>query len=136
MNTEEMKKHVRRHYDEVLSQKRIEAVDELYAEEIQVGEAGSLPRSQFKAMAQHSTTAFPDLLVTVRDQIAEGEKVVTRWTAIGSHLGPFMDIPPTGKQVTIKAIHIHRIDNGRIAALWEEIDMLGFFQQLGISGKA
>jgi steroid delta-isomerase-like uncharacterized protein len=132
MNAEEMKKHVRRHYEEVLSRKRIELIDELYAEQIQVGDSGSVPREQFKQLAQLSITAFPDLSASVKDQIAEGHKVVTRWTATGTQSGPFMNIAPTGKKVTITAIHIHQIAEGRIAALWEEIDLFGLYQQLGI----
>ena len=56
--------------------------------------------------------AFPDVLISVQDQIAEGDKVVTRWTAQATQQGEFMGIPPTGKQVRVKAIHIHQIVDG------------------------
>ena len=132
MKPEEMKKLVRRHYMEVLTKKNVQLIDEIYADQIQVGDTGTIPREQFKAIAQMSITAFPDLVVEVKDQIAEGDKVVSRWTATGTQTGQFMSLPPTGRKVTIKAIHIHQIREGRIAALWEEIDMLGLQQQLGI----
>jgi steroid delta-isomerase-like uncharacterized protein len=79
-----------------------------------------------------SITAFPDLVVSVHDQIAERDRVVSRWTAEGTHLGDFMGHAGTGRKVKISAIHIHQIVDGRIATLWEEIDMLGLTRQLGI----
>jgi steroid delta-isomerase-like uncharacterized protein len=133
MTSEEMKKLVRRHYLEVLSKKDIKLIDSIYADPIQNGDKGPIPREQFKAIAHMSITAFPDLEVEVKDQIAEGDKVVTRWTAKGTQNGQFMTLAPTGKKVTITAIHIHQIKDGRIAALWEEIDMLGLQRQLGLA---
>jgi steroid delta-isomerase-like uncharacterized protein len=133
MSTETNKALCMRHYNEVLSGKRLEVVDEIYAAQIRVGDGPTMPRDQFKALAKLSTTAFPDLAVRVHDQIAERDRVVSRWTAEGTHLGDFMGHPGTGKKVQIKAIHIHQIVDGRIATLWEEIDLLGLAKQLGIS---
>jgi steroid delta-isomerase-like uncharacterized protein len=133
MSTETNKALCMRHYNEVLSGKRLEVVDEIYAAQIRVGDGPTMPRDQFKALAKLSMTAFPDLTVTVHDQIAERDRVVSRWTAEGTHLGDFMGHPGTGKKVQIKAIHIHQIVDGRIATLWEEIDLLGLAKQLGIS---
>jgi steroid delta-isomerase-like uncharacterized protein len=121
-----------RHYMEVLTQKKLSVVDEIYAESIKVGDGPSMPREQFKAMAQMSLTAFPDLVVTIHDQVAEGDLVVTRWSAEGTHLGDFMGHAGSGRKVKITAIHIHKITNNRIAVLWEEIDLLGLSKQLGI----
>jgi steroid delta-isomerase-like uncharacterized protein len=95
-----------------------------------LGNGRAIEREQFKAVASMMHAAFPDVTVTVQDQIAEGDKVVTRWTAQATHQGEFMGIPPTGKQVTAKAIHVHQIIDGKIAALWEEFDMAGLIQQL------
>jgi predicted ester cyclase len=92
-----------------------------------------MPRDQFKMIAQASTVAFPDLKVTVYEQIAEWDYVVTRWSATGTHLGDFMGNSPTGKTVYIKAIHIHQVVAGRIAYLWEEIDLLGLTKELGVA---
>ena len=131
MNTlEQNKRLVRRHYEEVLSQKRLDIIEELYSDPIQIGDEVSMPRAQFSAMAGMMMTIFPDVQVTVRDQVAEGDKVVSRWTATGTHQGDFLGVAPTGKRVTIKATHIHQIKDGRICALWEEIDLLGLRQQL------
>lgn len=130
MSAEANKALVRRHYEEVLTAKRIGVIDELYAPSISLGNGNTVEREQFRAMAGMMHAAFPDVAVTVNDQIAEGDKVVTRWTAQATHQGEFMGIPPTGKQVAVEAIHIHQIVDGRIAALWEEFDMFGLMQQL------
>jgi steroid delta-isomerase-like uncharacterized protein len=131
MSTDTNKRLVRRHYEEVLSGKNLSVIDEIYGEKIKIGDTAEMPRDQFKAYAQISTMAFPDLKVTVWDQIAEGDRVVSRWTATGTHKGQFLDIAPTGRTVEISAIHIHQIQNNRIITLWEEIDLLGLRRQLG-----
>ncbi len=133
MSEVENKAVCRRHYEEILTNKQLAVVDEIYAERIAYGDAQSMPREQFKMMAAASTTAFPDLKVTIHAQIAEADYVVTRWSAVGTHLGDFMGNPPTGKVVQIKAIHIHEVKAGRICHLWEEIDLLSVSRQLGIT---
>ena len=75
--------------------------------------------------------AFPDLRLTIEDMIAEGDKVVARYTGRGTHKGDFMGIPATGKKVAFTAIFIVRIAEGKIAEEWTEWDDLGFMQQLG-----
>ncbi|MFL7795002.1 MAG: ester cyclase [Anaerolineae bacterium] len=131
MSTESNKALVRRHYEEVLTGKNLAVIDELYAPVIALGSGASIEREQFKAVAGMMHAAFPDVVVTVQDQIAEGDKVVTRWTAQATHQGDFMGVPATGRRVVAKAIHIHQIVDGRIAVLWEEFDMFGLMQQLG-----
>jgi len=133
MSLESNKAVTARHYKEVLTHKKLGVVDEIYAESIKVGDGPMMSRGQFKAIAQMTMTGFPDLVVTIHDQIAEGDRVVTRWSAEATHLGDFMGHPGSGKKVTIKAIHIHEIAENRIAALWEEIDLLGLSKQLGIT---
>ena len=68
------------------------------------------------------------------DQIAEGDKVVTRWRADGTHGGPFAGIPASGRPVTVTAIHVHRVEGGRLAEHWEALDQLGLMRQLGALG--
>jgi len=70
--------------------------------------------------------AFPDGKHTILDQIAEGDKVVTRYTWTGTHLGEFMGIAPTGKKVTFSMIDIVRIQNGKIIEAWVEYDVSVF----------
>lgn len=76
--------------------------------------------------------AFGGLKVTIEDMIAEGDKVTCRFTARGVHTGEFMGVPPTGKDITMTGIEIFRIDNGKIAELWGEANLIGLAQQLGI----
>jgi steroid delta-isomerase-like uncharacterized protein len=78
-------------------------------------------------------TAFPDLNVTVEEVIAEGDKAVTRWTVRGTHQGEIEEFgPPTGKQVELKGLTMHRIEGGKIVEEWEGYDNLGVMQQLGL----
>ena len=75
--------------------------------------------------------AFPDLHFTFDDFIAEGDKVVVRWTSSGTQQGELMGIPPTGKKFTATGIEIYRFEGGKIVEHWLESDMLGLLQQLG-----
>ncbi len=76
--------------------------------------------------------AFQDLDVTVEDMVTEGDMVAARFTARGVHNGAFMGLPPTGKPITMTGIEIFRLENGKIAELWGEANLLGLMQQLGI----
>jgi hypothetical protein len=76
--------------------------------------------------------AFPDLHIDVEDMIAEGDKVVARVTASGTHQGEFMGIAPTGNRVEFSAIDIARIAEGKIVEHWSNSDQLGMMQQLGV----
>lgn len=76
--------------------------------------------------------AFPDLHFTIEDQIAEGEKVVTRYTVQGTHLGPIMGIAATGKQGTITGMDIYRIREGKIEEAWSNWDALRLLQEMGV----
>ena len=86
----------------------------------------------YKEMVGAFRAAFPDLRVKNEDVIVEGDKVVARWTARGTHSGALMNIPPTGRQVTLKGVDILRIEGGKIAERWGEFDALGMLQQLGV----
>ena len=83
---------------------------------------------QFYGALHH---AFPDLHFTIEDQIAEGDRVVTRWTATGTHTGEFQGIPPTGAQFKLAGIDIDRIAGGKVVECWPNADELGLLQQLG-----
>lgn len=76
--------------------------------------------------------AFPDLRFDVEEQVAEGDRVVTRWTSTGTHRGQLMGIPPTGNRVTITGITMERFENGRIVDVTVSWDALGLLNQLGV----
>ena len=86
----------------------------------------------FKQWVIAARTAFPDLNVTIDDLIAEGDKVVTRWTVRGTHKGEFGKIPATGKKVTFTGITISRFVDGKTVESWWSDDDLGLMQQLGV----
>jgi steroid delta-isomerase-like uncharacterized protein len=134
MSAEENKALVRRTYEEVLNKVHLDVVDELYASEYVYTSPGS-PELRgpegFKQLVRMLRAAFPDLRFTPEELIAEGESVVSRWTGRGTHQGEFKGIPPTGKQVTVTGIVIHRIADGKFVEDREELDALGLLQQLG-----
>lgn len=76
--------------------------------------------------------AFPDIHFTIEHQIAEGDRVVTHWTASGTHKGEFKGIQPTGKKFTVTSIDIDRIVDGKVMECWSSMDELGLLQQLGV----
>ena len=76
-------------------------------------------------------TTFPDIDVSVDDLIAEGDRVVIRWTGTGTHSGEFMGVPATGVKISVTGIAIDRIEGGKIVEHWEQFDTLGMMQQLG-----
>lgn len=75
--------------------------------------------------------SFPDIHFTVDHQVAEEDRVVTQWTARGTHKGDYKGIPGSGKKVVIKSIDVDRIANGKVVECWSSVDELGLLQQLG-----
>jgi steroid delta-isomerase-like uncharacterized protein len=136
MSTEDNKALARRFYEEGWNKGNLAIFDELLAPNHVLHDPGfPEPVHGLEAFKQYYTTystAFPGNQITVEAYIAEGDTVVSRWTARGSHKGDLMGIPPTGKQVTVAGITINRIANGKIAEDWSNYDMLGMLQQLGV----
>jgi predicted ester cyclase len=88
----------------------------------------------FKQYLTMYLTAFPDANVTVEDEIAEGDKVVNRFTIRGTHQGEVEEVgPPTGRQMEQKGMAISRIEGGKIVEEWQAYDNLGVRQQLGLA---
>jgi predicted ester cyclase len=134
MSTEENKALDRRYVEEVLNQGSVDVIDEIMAPEY-VGHVASSPpmnREGDKQFINMLHAAFPGIHFTLEDQIAEGDTVVHRLTARGTHLGEFNGIPPTGKQATVTAININRFADGKVVEAWGEFDLLGLMQQLGV----
>jgi steroid delta-isomerase-like uncharacterized protein len=135
MAAEELKAIARRYIEEVWNNGNLVLIDELFTPDYinhspNVGQmAGPEGLKQLIATFRR---AAPDLHLTINDMIAEGDRVVTRWTAQGTHQGELMGVPPTGKQIAVTAIVIDRIVDGRIVEHWAGRDDLGLFQQLGL----
>jgi steroid delta-isomerase-like uncharacterized protein len=85
-----------------------------------------------KAFVAGYRRAFPDARSTVEDQVAEGDKVVTRWRARGTHRGALGPIPPTGREFEMGGVTVERVAEGRIAEVWVARDELGMLRQLGV----
>jgi predicted ester cyclase len=79
-----------------------------------------------------AASVIPDLNYTEEDMIAEGDKIVTRYTARFTHTGLFMGIPPTGKQVTVRGMQINKIVDGKNIETWDFMDYMGLLAQLGV----
>jgi steroid delta-isomerase-like uncharacterized protein len=89
-----------------------------------------LPFYVYKHVCLLHLAAFPDLRITTDDIIAEGDKVVARWTATGTHLGELMGIPASGRQISFAGMTVHRFADGKIAENWWTYDALGMMQQI------
>jgi steroid delta-isomerase-like uncharacterized protein len=111
-------------------------IDEVYAPDLVWHEPdqdiqGSAQAKQFVSMYK---TAFPDLKTTIEDEIAEGDRVVVRWTLRGTHQGEIEEFgPPTGRQMELKGISISRIEGGKIVEEWQIFDTLSMLKQLGLA---
>ena len=124
----------RRFYEEIINQKNIHAIDRFCSSDFvdhnpPPGAQGSLDatREQFLDLVK----AFPDLTMTVQDQIAEGDKVVNRVLVRGTHKGEYMGIPGSGKTVEIGGIDILRMVDGKAVERWGYFDDVALMQQLG-----
>jgi steroid delta-isomerase-like uncharacterized protein len=134
--TEENKALVRRITEEVANRGNLAVVDELVAPEY-VGHSSTHPageargREGYRGFYQILRGAFPDVEFTIEDLIAEGDRVVSRWQARGTHLGEFRGLPPTGKSGAVAGTSVFRISDGRIIECWTNADDLGLLQLVG-----
>ena len=135
MSTEENKTNASRVFEEVFNKGNLSVVNELIATDY-VGHASGMPDFNgpegFMQFAMMYRTAFPDLNMTMEDTVAEGDKVVNRWTARGTHKGDLMGISATGKQVTTSGTVISRYVGGKQVEAWVNMDQLGMLQQIGV----
>src|SRR5215218_6997590 len=107
---------------QAISEGDLEALDELMAPEL---------ADEFKRDLTELRRAFPDYAGTNVEQIAEGDKVANRFVFLGTHLGEFEGVTPTGKRIEFIGQSIDRVVEGRIVESWVEVDMLGVMRQLG-----
>jgi steroid delta-isomerase-like uncharacterized protein len=112
-------------------------VDELYASDyVFVGplvpEGMHGPEGE-KALIASYRESFPDLKFTVHEQLVDGEKVATRWTAVGTQLGELAGIPPTGRTgEAVGGVSIARFSDGKLQSAWTMWDVHGLLVQLGV----
>jgi steroid delta-isomerase-like uncharacterized protein len=121
---------------EIVSQRNPDLIEEYYPTEFVWHEPDRDIRGYEQAKQFVSTffEAFPDISITIDDVIAEGDKVVSRYTIRGTHQGETQEFgPPTGRQMELEGITIHRFEDGKIVEEWERYDNLSALQQLGIA---
>ena len=127
---------MRRFYDEVVNKGNLAEIDERIAQDLieHNPPPGVLsgPEGMKQSVAMFRA-AFPDIHVTIHDVLAEGDKVVVRATASGTHRGELMGIPATGRRIAVDEIHIVRCVDGKVVEHWGVEDSLGMMQQLGLA---
>ena len=77
--------------------------------------------------------AFPDIQITVDDEIVDGDRVAFRWHATATHTGPLGAAPPTGKRIAVDGLIVDRVADGKVQERWEQWDQSLMLQQLGFA---
>jgi steroid delta-isomerase-like uncharacterized protein len=122
---------------DALNRGDVSVADQVFAADGVIHINGSADRNLsvagFKQMMTGLLAAFPDLRLTIEDQIVAGDKVATRWVAEGTHTAPLGNVPATGRRVRVDGQILDRVADGRVAERWEQWDQAGMMQQLGLA---
>jgi predicted ester cyclase len=130
---EENRDLVRAYYEAVYDRRELDRLEVFLAPDfVSAGPGGRMERDAHATALAASLAAMPDLRLTIEEQIAAGDAVVTRWSATGTQRGPLFGISPTDRAVSATAIHIHHLRGGLIVDQWEQFDTLGVLGQLGL----
>jgi predicted ester cyclase len=135
LSVDENKALVRRFYEEVWDRGNSDFAYEVFADnyvrhDLRTTEALPGPKGQ-KKIADDFREAFPDLRVTVDLIVGEGDYVVGRWTAVGTHWGSWGSVEATGRVATFSAVNIYRFADGKVVEIWNHRDDLGLAEQVG-----
>ncbi|EME66849.1 cyclase [Rhodococcus ruber BKS 20-38] len=125
---------VRRYYEQMNNDRRNDLAGELFTgdhrmHDPQVPTAPG-PQGMVDTVSVYQTAVNGHW--QIEEIFSAGDRVVVRWTGTGTHVGEINGIPPTGKDIRVDAIAVHRMADGKIAETWEVWDTLGFLQQLGV----
>jgi steroid delta-isomerase-like uncharacterized protein len=131
----ENKALIRRFYEEVWQRGNLGVADEVFADQYErhdfrTGEPTPGPEGQ-RQIAGEFRAAFPDLSWQIDFILADGEFVVGRWTASGTHLGAWAGVEATAKPMRFSGINVFRFSDGKVVEIWNHRDDLGLMQQLG-----
>lgn len=135
MSTEQNKEIARRFYAAFDANELDTIETEILSPDAVIHVAGMpdpLNVTEYKQLGATYRAAFPDMTTEIHDLIAEGDRVAVLMTNRGTQTGPFQNIPATGRAVTLPAIAVCRIKNGKIVEKWEKYDNLGMLVQLGV----
>ncbi len=131
--SEQNKQLIRRLFEEVWNQHHLDLLDEIVAPDYPSTADPTAPGpAGVRQFINGYLSSFPDVHFTVDDLVAEGDQVAVRWTAIGTHQGSLMGIPPTNTRVTISGIGQYRFAGGKFVQGWLYFDRLALMQQLGV----
>ena len=137
MSEAALKAQVRRFYDEAWNSGQLAVIDELFADDYVDHDAvqqtgGMTGKESARAFIQVFRSAIPDLRCAIEDQIAEGDKAVSRWVATGTHEGTLMGVPASGRSFRVDGISIDRFDaEGRFIEGWGTWDGIALLRQIG-----
>jgi steroid delta-isomerase-like uncharacterized protein len=128
---------VRKLYDQVLNQNKPELLPSLLSEDVVLHTATEERGiAAYQALTDRLRVAFAEMHFTIHDLIASGDRVAMRWSMNAKHSGPLAGIPATGKRVEQRANVIYRMEGGRIAEGWAQMDQLGMLRQIGVDPLA
>jgi steroid delta-isomerase-like uncharacterized protein len=119
--------------DEGFNKGNVDVADELYDADVSYYEPAAGEVKGLKALKQFVSSwllAFPDAQLKIEEQVAEGDRVATRWTFAGTHRGRFRGVAATGKRVTMSAMYFYRIANGKIVEIQAIVDSLSLLRQI------
>jgi steroid delta-isomerase-like uncharacterized protein len=136
MSVEENRALIQRFVEEAFNRGNLGVVDEIYAPDY-VGHTAGLPEQTpgpegVKEFVRLYRRAFPDLHTIIEDIVTEGDRVAYRWTAVGTHQGELMGVPPSSNRVELTGITIERIVGGKVVETWNNFDQLGMMRQIGV----
>ena len=134
--SEKNKALARRYPMEAFETRNVNVVDDLLTADFRDHDPGTpqdIPPGPegIKPVLEGYLAAMGDINFTIEDQIAEGDKVLTRWTVRMTHSGELMGVPATGKSVSFSGITLLRLENGKIAEEWSNWDGIGLLEQIG-----
>jgi steroid delta-isomerase-like uncharacterized protein len=135
MSTEHNRGLVRRYFDEIVNEGHLHVIDEIFSAEcVLYFPPGSEPlrgRDAIKKAVATFRQALPDVHETIEAMVVEDDSVAVRLTVGGTHKGPLLDVPATGKRIAFGAMHFFRLHGGLIVEDWIEANYLGLLRQLG-----
>lgn len=123
---------IERFAEELWQKRNVDIIDELFHEDAIIHSPFNIlqGRPSMREIAERWLEAFPDLEITCHDMICEGDKVVCRWTAHGTHMGGFFDTTPTHQEITYSGVTTFEIQEGKVAEYWALVDMHAILSQL------
>lgn len=133
---EQQKAIVRKLYDEVLTQGKIEVLETICSPDFEMtlmeynGRVNPKGPGAFETTVKTIHSSFPDIRYTIDDIFAEGNEVIARWSWTGTHQGAFREFPASHNHVTNYGMSIFRFDGDKIVSSWTQTDRLGFLQQI------